>query len=493
MNIKLRTVSFISAVCAILVAVLGLLGYLPGWRLLGSLKETYIPMAPGTAVSFILIGSVLAVINTVKTSGVKQTLFLLFTFLVLLFGLLKVVGYLTGKDLNFEESLIPVTDTLDGFPVGRMSPITGTLFFFSGIAVFLLILKEKIRNREKTLEYVINIFGLFVLIVSFVFCLAYLYGNPLLYEANQTIPMALTTAIGFIFISNSVITIQKNTFPFRTLTDNSTRGYILRFILPLTALSALFGGAIILPSSHQLTLNPAIISAAIMILVVTIAIIVTTIISKHLGETIDEKNRTIKESEEALQKNEKKFRTLFETMIQGVVYQNSEGKIIDANPAAERILGLSLEQMKGRTSIDPRWKAVDQNKKELSGEKHPAMIALQTKKAVENFVQGIFNPKLNSYIWILINSIPQFKKGSDEPFQVYSTFLDITQRKQAEDELRKLKIELELKVREKTNELNERIKDLEQFQDATIERELRMEELRKEIEVLKTRKTKPND
>ena len=41
------------------IALMGLLGYVPGLGFLGSLHEGYIPMAPSTAVSFILLGGML--------------------------------------------------------------------------------------------------------------------------------------------------------------------------------------------------------------------------------------------------------------------------------------------------------------------------------------------------------------------------------------------------------------------------------------------------
>jgi len=151
-----------------------------------------------------------------------------------------------------------------------------------------------------------------------------------------------------------------------------------------------------------------------------------------IGQDITER----KKAQEKLEKSERKFRNLFESMAEGVVYQDADGNIISANPAAERILGLSLEQMQRKTSMDPRWKAIDENGNELPGEQHPAMVALRTGEKVENFVQGIFVPERNEYVWMLVNSIPQFKEGSDKPYQVYSTFRDITQRKQAEDSLR---------------------------------------------------------
>lgn len=64
---------------------------------------------------------------------------------------------------------------------------------------------------------------------------------------------------------------------------------------------------------------------------------------------------------------------------------------------------------------------------------------------------------------------------------------DIEKRKQAEQKLIQLKDNLEKEVNEKTKELNERVAELEHFREVTIERELRMEELRREIIDLKQR------
>ena len=146
--------------------------------------------------------------------------------------------------------------------------------------------------------------------------------------------------------------------------------------------------------------------------------------------------------------NSSNYRDLFETMDLGVVYQDSEGTIISANPAAEKILGLSLNQMKGRTSIHPEWKAVNKDKLDLPGEQHPAMLALRTRKKILNFILGIFNPQLKDYVWILVSSIPQFRKGSKKPYQVYSTFLNITARHKIEEELKALNQQLQANEQE---------------------------------------------
>ncbi|MCP4599330.1 MAG: PAS domain S-box protein, partial [Proteobacteria bacterium] len=143
-----------------------------------------------------------------------------------------------------------------------------------------------------------------------------------------------------------------------------------------------------------------------------------------------------KQAEEALKESEEKHRLLFETMVQGVVYQNADGAIMSANPASERILGLSLDQMQGRTSIDPRWKAIHEDGSDFLGETHPAMLALHTGEPVNDVTMGVFNPLEKDYHWINVNAIPQFQVGQNTPHQVYTTFEDITERKRAEQALK---------------------------------------------------------
>lgn|GEM_PF-2534761 len=131
---------------------------------------------------------------------------------------------------------------------------------------------------------------------------------------------------------------------------------------------------------------------------------------------------------EAMEESESKYRSLFETMIQGVVYQDSDGRIFSANPAAEKILGLTFDQMRGVTSLDPRWRSVREDGSALNGEEHPAMVSLRTGQPVFGFIMGVFSPAFAGTKWILVNASPQFRKKEEKPFQVYTTFEDITDR-----------------------------------------------------------------
>jgi PAS domain S-box-containing protein len=129
------------------------------------------------------------------------------------------------------------------------------------------------------------------------------------------------------------------------------------------------------------------------------------------------------------------IKELFYTMPQGLVLQDDDGRITLANPAAEKILGLTLNQMLGRTSIDKRWHAIYEDGSPFPGDEHPAMIALETGSAVHDTIMGVFHPKENGYVWININAYPLFRTGEKKPYMVYSVFEDITNRKKAEESL----------------------------------------------------------
>ncbi|MEI7727022.1 MAG: PAS domain S-box protein [Bacteroidota bacterium] len=134
--------------------------------------------------------------------------------------------------------------------------------------------------------------------------------------------------------------------------------------------------------------------------------------------------------------SEKLHRSFFEISSQGIIYQNSEGIIIEANPAAQNILGLTMDQMQGRTSYDPRWRAIKEDGSGFPGEEHPAMISLKTGKIIQGSIMGVFNPVEERLHWVNINTIPLTLEGADLPYVVYTIFDDITERRNIEIQLK---------------------------------------------------------
>ncbi len=138
--------------------------------------------------------------------------------------------------------------------------------------------------------------------------------------------------------------------------------------------------------------------------------------------------------EQKLRVSEEKHRRLFETMVQGVIYQDINGQIISANPAAERIIGLTLGEILGRSVFDPALKAIREDGSPLPVDEHPAQVALTSGKAVGSETLGILQPSSGKRIWLLVTAIPLFEPGSTEPFQLYITLTDVTEKHRIEQD-----------------------------------------------------------
>ncbi len=138
---------------------------------------------------------------------------------------------------------------------------------------------------------------------------------------------------------------------------------------------------------------------------------------------------------EERRRSEERYRVLFETMSQGVVYQDAGGSIISANPAAGRLLGLTLEQLMGRKSVDPRWHAIREDGSPFPGEDHPAMVSLRTGQPVAGVVMAVLAPGEPRHTWLHVSSVPRFRPGETAPYEVFTTFLDITPHREASEAL----------------------------------------------------------
>ncbi|MCC5628315.1 PAS domain S-box protein [Nostoc sphaeroides CHAB 2801] len=138
-----------------------------------------------------------------------------------------------------------------------------------------------------------------------------------------------------------------------------------------------------------------------------------------------------KRIEEALRESEQRYRSVITVMAEGIVLQESDGRITACNESAARILGLTADQMMGRTCIDPRWQAIHEDGTSFPGETHPAIVTLRTGQPQFNVIMGVHKPD-GSLTWVSINSQPLFESDESKPYGVVVSFTDITIRKLAQ-------------------------------------------------------------
>jgi diguanylate cyclase (GGDEF)-like protein/PAS domain S-box-containing protein len=135
-------------------------------------------------------------------------------------------------------------------------------------------------------------------------------------------------------------------------------------------------------------------------------------------------------AEAALRSSEERHRSLIAVMPNGVVLQAEGGEIVDCNPAAEEILGLTRDQMTGRDSVDPRWHAIREDGSPLPGGEHPAMVTPATGRPMRDVLMGVHRAD-GSLVWISTSTEPFMLDGRRA---VVASFADVTARLEAERE-----------------------------------------------------------
>lgn len=138
---------------------------------------------------------------------------------------------------------------------------------------------------------------------------------------------------------------------------------------------------------------------------------------------------------EALRISEIKYRSLFENIDQGVIYLDATGIVMSANQASEQLLGLPRDVIIGRKFIDSCFNIIKEDGSTFPEEQQPPMLALRTGKPMEGVVMGLFNVERQNYIWVVINSVPEFRVGEHQPHQILMTLTDITRQKQSDGKL----------------------------------------------------------
>lgn len=141
-----------------------------------------------------------------------------------------------------------------------------------------------------------------------------------------------------------------------------------------------------------------------------------------------------KKAEKAVQESEKKLRDLLSNLDAGVVVHSSDTTILSNNPRAAELLGLSQDQLMGKTAINPYWKFVDENNNPMSLDEYPVNKVLRTKNIISNMLVGVLRPSTKDKVWLLVNGFPSIDKHGDVT-EVVISFVDITERKLAEEKL----------------------------------------------------------
>lgn len=143
-----------------------------------------------------------------------------------------------------------------------------------------------------------------------------------------------------------------------------------------------------------------------------------------------------KEAEKKRRESERQYRELIQKTQAAIVVHGPDTRIITCNSKSQEILGLTEDQMLGRGTIHPGWKFFDATGENLDISDYPVNQVLATQQPLRDFTGGIYRPRTDDIVWVLVNADPVFDCEHNLQ-QVIVTFVDITARKKAEEALTK--------------------------------------------------------
>lgn len=152
--------------------------------------------------------------------------------------------------------------------------------------------------------------------------------------------------------------------------------------------------------------------------------------------------------------SEERYKALLSNINAGIVVHGPDTKIILSNNRASDILGLSKDQMEGKSAIDPHWRFVDKNSEPIALEEFPVNQILSTNSVLKDLILGIIKDAEGHVNWVIVNGLPVFNPDNTVK-EVVISFVDITA-------LRSVEAQLQKSLEEKTlllKEVNHRIKN----------------------------------
>ncbi len=339
------------------IGLLALLGWGLGLRALASFGGSFLPAAPDTALCFIIVGTVLAGSRLRRDRPRLRIVFGLALALIGLYGSLKVIGSLFGLDLSLSGLLLPVSEWLGPFPLGRMSPYTGALFLAGSGATGLHL--DLVRGDKSWAKTAGGVIGILMTMAGLVALLGYLFEAPLLY-GGTTIPLAAPTSLGFLSWGLAILVSAGPAAPLtRRFWGWSTDARLMRSVVPVVALSTLAAG-VVQERAARGSYNVALVSAAITLLFLALTVLVVLRASQRIFRRAGEVEAELRRVDEEKRQSELMFRRLHDSIRDGYTIADLDGRYLASNPAFRELVGYSSEELAAMSVFDltvEKWRA----------------------------------------------------------------------------------------------------------------------------------------
>ncbi len=433
MQIATQTAQFLVLFVAVLVFV--------GWTLNIEILRSVIPgltaMNPGgTAMAFLLAGGSLWCLTGAQRSMRTTRMAWGLAAAVVVLALLRLMLYSFGLDWGPDQWLFRTK--LDMYqPPNRMAPNTALGLLLVGLA--LLLLDVETRRGHRPAEWL----SLAAALLSLFTLVGYAYNTAVLIGIRAYIPMALNSAATLAVLAIGILLARPDRGLMAVASHSESGGTMARRLLPASILAPGVFAWLATAGQRVGFFEPAF---GISLFVVSTIVLFSSLIwwnARSLNRIDTERSRVQKE----LQRNAAILKSVLNSMGDGVVVADRDGRFLIFNPVAERILGL------GATDAPPaEWTSryglfSPESGEPLKIEEIPLVRAIRGESTDQEELL-IKSPRLPDGVHISVTGRPL--KGDEGIEGGVVVFQDTTQRRRAAEAIRRARDEADAANRAKS-------------------------------------------
>ena len=400
------TESFRSKAAVVTAAAVGihgiivLIGWWAAWPLFVQPSPRFIPMAPSTAVVFLLLSIALLAGAAPLSRGARAAAHIL-PWLVAATALVNLAW-----PTQLDRVLGGDAGAFGRVPLGVMSPVTAGAAAVLAIAIGAIAVRRRYAGALATLAAVIGA----------TVALGYAYGTPLLYGSG-TIPVALPTGLSLFFLGAAAVLVAgPDVWPLAPLAGESPRARMLRAFLPATAALVIFVGLLDARFAELLGGDRILVAAWFAVASVVLVAVLVSRLARRIGKELDQ---AFAERHRA----EQRYREMFEQTLAGVATTTLDGRIALCNEAFARAFGYdTAAELIGQSASTLYWEPDDRRE---------ILAALRETGQLRNYERRM-RRRDGEPVWVLAN-ITLIEGDGDA--RIENTIIDVSDRKALEQQL----------------------------------------------------------